>query len=169
MLDLADTKWKELHGGYRIPYDASIPLRALQDGIDVWDELWDELHHQGDVDLASYAAVPHLVRIGGESTQRDWNLYALVAIIEVERHRKGNPALPDWLQGGYEDALVRLSTLASADVASNPDSETTRAILAVLALANGELKLGAMLSGLDESELDEWVEERLAWSDLYGE
>lgn len=169
MLDLADAKWKELRGGYRIPYDASISLRSLEEGTDVWDELWNELHHQGDVDLASYAAVPHLVRVAGESTRRDWNLYGLVATIEIERHRKTNPALPDWLRTDYEDALKRLSCLASADLLCKPDSATTRAILAVLALANGELKLGALLSGLDTSELDEWLEDRLAWSELYGE
>jgi predicted DNA-binding transcriptional regulator AlpA len=37
----------------------------------------------------------------------------------------------------------------------------------VLALAKGELKLGALLSGLDSSELDEWLEEHQEWSDSY--
>lgn len=155
--------------GYRIPYDASVPLRLLEDGLDVWDELWNELHHQGDVDVASYAAVPQLVRIADESAFRDWNFYGLVATIEVERHRKGNPAIPAWLKSDYDNAFARASALALADWGSKPDSATTRAILGVLALGKGELKLGAMLSGLDASELDEWLEERLGWSKLYEE
>lgn len=167
MLCLADEKWKGLHGGYRIPYDASVPLRSLQDGIDVWDGLWNELQHQGDVDVASYAAVPQLVRIADESAFRDWNFYGLVATIEVERHRKGNPAIPEWLKADYDAAFARASALAILDLGSKPASDTTRAILGVLALAKGELKLGAMLSGLDASELDEWLEERLGWSKLY--
>jgi hypothetical protein len=61
MLSLEDRKWQEFHGGYRVSYDASVALRSIQDGIDVWDELWEELHHQGDVDIASYASVPQLV------------------------------------------------------------------------------------------------------------
>lgn len=169
MLSLEDEKWKDFHGGYRIPYDASVPLRSMQDGIDVWDELWNELHHQGDVDVASYAAVPHLVRIAGGAAHRDWNFYGLLAIIEIERHRKVNPLIPAWLSADYDGALVKASALALADMDCEQDSVTTRASLAVLTLAKGELKLGAMLSGLDTSELDEWLEERLAWSKLYEE
>ena len=110
MLSLGDEKWRDLHGGYRRPYDASAPLRLLQDGGDVWDELWNELHHQGDVDVASYASVPQLVRIAGESPSRDWNFYGLVATIEVERHRKGNPTIPDWLKDDYNAALAKASS-----------------------------------------------------------
>jgi hypothetical protein len=167
MLSLEDKTWKELHGGYGIPYDASAALRSMQDGKDVWDELWNELHHQGDVGVASYAAVPELVRIAGDATRRDWNFYGSVATIEVERHRKGNPSIPAWLKADYDSALARASVLGLADIRSRTDSETVRAILSVLALARGELKLGAMLSGLDASELDEWLEERLAWTELY--
>lgn len=167
MLSLEDKKWQELHGGYRVPYDVSVALRAMQDGIDVWDELWDELHHQGDVDIASYAAVPHLVHIARNGAGRGWNFYGLLATIEVARHRKGNPAVPAWLKADYDGAWAQVSALALADIDSKMDSLTTRAIFGVLALAKGELKLGAMLAGLDESELNEWLEERLAWSELY--
>lgn len=167
MLSLEDKKWPELCGGYKTPYDASTALKLMQDGFDVWDELWEELHHQGDVDLASYAAVPQLVRIASSWIGRDWNFYGLLATIEVARHRKGNPAVPEWLKSDYNRAWRQVSALALADIDSKIDSATTRAILGVLALAKGELKLGAMLSGLDESELDEWLDERLAWSELY--
>ncbi|GJI95300.1 hypothetical protein RugamoR57_20180 [Duganella caerulea] len=167
MLTLKDEKWKELPGAYRVPYDASVALRSMQDGIEVWDELWNELHHQGDVDIASYAAIPHLVRIAKGEASRDWNFYGLLATIEVARHRRGNPAIPAWLKTDYDGAWTEASALALADMRSEFDSSTTRAILSVLALAKGDLKLGAMLSGLDDSELDEWLEERLAWSELY--
>jgi len=167
MLDLNDGKWKELHGGYNMPYDASEALRALEAGMDVWDELWDELHHQGDVGVASYAAVPQLVRIASGAAHRDWNFYGLIATIEIERHRISNPAIPAWLQADYDNALAKASALALADLPSQADGETTQTILSLLALAKGELKLGAMLSGLDASELDAWLEERLGWTALY--
>jgi hypothetical protein len=38
-----------------------------------WDELWEELHHQGDVGEASYASVAHLVRIHRTGVVVDWN------------------------------------------------------------------------------------------------
>lgn len=169
MLSLNDGKWKELHGGYGIPYDASIALRSMKDGINVWDELWNERHHQGDVGVASYAAVPQMVCIAAKWSSRDWNFYGLVATIEVERHRKSNPALPSWLKADYDSAFARVSALALEDIGLKVDSATTRAVLSVLALAKSELKLGAMLSALDPSELDEWLEAQLAWSETHEE
>lgn len=89
---LDDPGWQQLHGGYRRPYDVSPVLVRLAAGEDTWPELWENLHHQGDVGEASYAAVPHLVRIVKDSGRRDWNLYGLVALIEIERHRKSSVA-----------------------------------------------------------------------------
>ena len=37
----------------------------------------------------------------------------------------------------------------------------------MVALAKGQIKLGALVSYLDESELDELLEDRLAWGELY--
>lgn len=74
---------------------------------------------------------------------------------KAERHRKGNPAMPAWLKADYDSGLAGAAAFASADLDSKADSATTCAILGVHALAKGELKLGAMLSGLDASELDE--------------
>lgn len=161
LLELESSRWAELDGGYRIPYDASIALRSLRDGVDVWDELWNELHHQGDLGIASYAAVPQLVNIVGALATRDWNFYGLIATIEVARRLKSNPPVPDWLAQPYDNAWIEIPKLATQDLLKSEDSYTTQTILSVLALVKGEWKLGAMLIGLDKSEVDEWCEERL--------
>lgn len=106
MLPLNDPRWKALHGGYRTPYDASVALARLERGEDVWEELWQELHHQGDVGDASYASVPHLVRICSALPERDSNLYELVSTIEVERHRRSNPQVPEWLWRDFQRRRV---------------------------------------------------------------
>jgi len=167
MLPLSDPRWKELKGGYRVPYDASPALIRLARGENVWDELWQELHHQGDVDQASYAAVPHIVRIVGGVGQRDWNPYSLASVIEVERHRKSNPPIATWLADGYAGAWRELLNVALDDLRTVDDPETLRAILGTIALAKGSLKLGALLSKIDESELAEVLERYDAWSELY--
>lgn len=167
MPDLNDPRWQQLKGGYRIVYDASVSLKAMEAGNAVWDELRQELHHQGDVDEASYAAVPHLVRIASASQTSDWNLYALVGIIEIVRHRVSNPAVPDWLLSEYETAWTRLEELALRDLASCCDPLLIRNALGVVAISKGERKLGALLMNLDTSEIDELAEEKLAWSELY--
>ena len=61
-----DPRWRTLAGGYRTPYAPTPALARFESGTrlaETWDELWNELHHQGDVGEASYAAVPALVEI----------------------------------------------------------------------------------------------------------
>jgi hypothetical protein len=168
MLPLDDPRWKNLKGGHAEPYDASVPLVRLERGEDGWEELWQELHHQGDVGEASYASVPHLVRIGAAfPMRRDWNLYALISTIEVERHRKSNPPLPEWVRADYEKALRDLLVLGLSDLARVEDPITIRAILGAVALAKGALKLGAWIAFADESEIAEMLDDHQAWSALY--
>lgn len=167
MLPLDDPRWGDLRGGYRVPYDASRPLLRMENGEDVWDELWQELHHQGDVDEASYASVPHLVRLAGVARARDWNFYGLVSTIEVERHREGNPAVPAWLADSYGDAWLKVLDLALNDLRRVEDASTVKSILGAVALARGHLKLGAWIDFADESEIAEDLEARAGWSSLY--
>ena len=168
MLPLDDPRWKTLAGGYRTVYDASVVLLAFERGEDVWDELWNELHHQSDVGEASYAAVPQLVRIGASLRKRDFNLWSLISTIEIERHRKTNPALPDWLKESYASAWRSALRLAIGDLEDATDPDTIQALLGVIAIAKGNLKLGAHISALDSSELDEFLEKSNAWSELYA-
>lgn len=169
MLPLNDPRWRELMGGYKTPYDPSDALLRLENGQEVWDELWQELHHQGDVGESSYAAVPHLVRIAKSLPHRDWNFYGLVSTIEIERHRKSNPPLPNWLASAYAEAICRLLELAIGDLPHVSDRDTVRSILGAIALAKGELKLGALISRSDASEIDEILNQYEAWSDLFNE
>ena len=145
MLSLDDPRWSTLLGGYRIPYDPRGALAALQQGRDVdaaWQELWNGLHHQGDVGEASYAAVPHLVRIHGMRGLPDWNTYALIAVIEDARRTPGNPAMPLWLVGTYDNALHQLAELGISDFRQAEEPELVSAILAILAMTKGQLLLG---------------------------
>jgi hypothetical protein len=158
MLPLDDELWQSLEGGYGIPYDASVPLRALEQADDlapIWDELWNELHHQGDVGIASYAAVPHLVRIAKARDLADWNVYAIAATIESARLAEHTPSLPEWLESGYASAWRDLLVLGLEHLRSDTDEVTTRSILATVAIAKGLSKLGRLLTEFDESEIDE--------------
>jgi hypothetical protein len=167
MLPLDDPRWNELLGGYQVPYDPSDALRRLENGEDVWHELWEELHHQGDVGEASYATVPHLVRIAKLLPRRDWNFYGLVSTIEIERHRKSNPPIPSWLAPAYTDAMRGVLELAVNDLPIVDNRDTVRSIVGAIALAKGELELGALISLSDDSEIDEVLNQYNAWSQVY--
>jgi len=111
--------------------------------------------------------VPHLVGIAATLPQRNWNLYGLVSTIEIERHRKSNPPLPEWLAETYRAAWEQLMVLALSDLRDAQDRLTVRSILGALALAKGDLELGALISLADDSEISEILEERDARSELY--
>ena len=51
IISLEDVRWANLTGGYRTPLDPRPLLTRLEtdsDTTEVWQELWDELHHQGE-------------------------------------------------------------------------------------------------------------------------
>ena len=170
MLGYDDPKWKQMNGGYKVAYDPRPALKNLENGVAMdatWDELWNQLHHQGDVGEASYAAMPHLVRIQKQTHSLDWNLYALVSTIETERHAKSNPALPAEFEEAYFNALADLAECGLQDLRMAKDPITIRAILGAIALAKGATHLGALVSKIDQSEIEEYLDEHLGWSDNY--
>jgi hypothetical protein len=120
-MERTDVRWEELEGGYRHAYDVRPALARLSAGDPrAWEELWEELHHQGDVGEASYAAVPGLVSICSDHRPADWNLYALSATIEQARHTGDNPPLPAWLAEDYALAWKRLEVLALTELSPLP-------------------------------------------------
>ncbi len=165
MLQLNDNKWKELEGGYRMPYDASIPLKKLEEAESteeinsVFVELLDELHHQGDVGLASYFSVPHIIRIAKVKKLCDYNVFALVALIEIERH-KDNPVLPKEFEEAYLHSIQNeIPELIKQFSIEKWDLALTSAILSALAVSKGHIELAdAILKMEDESLLKEFLE-----------
>ena len=79
MFALDDARWSTFKNGYRSAYDVRPLLKRFESETDVadgWEEVWNELHHQGDVDTASYAILPHLV--WGTSSFNSWGMAAFI-------------------------------------------------------------------------------------------
>jgi hypothetical protein len=158
LLSLDDTRWTELKGGYRIPFDPRQLFQRLESGIDIqgcWQELWQELYHQGDVGEASYAAVPHLVRIYQNRGEIDWNAYAIVTSIELARNVGKNPDVPLWLRQGYEDSINRLAMTGLGELPHANDKETIRSILAIIAIWKEVRTYARIIIDFSEDELNE--------------
>ncbi|MGA3101450.1 MAG: hypothetical protein ABSD61_06285 [Terracidiphilus sp.] len=140
MIGFDDPRWTQMDGGYRSPFDPRPLLKRLEseDGRDpIWNELWDELHHQGDVGEASFAAVPHIARICRDRGLLDWNVYAIVSIIELARGQGRNPDVPDWLKNDYFNAIRDLSKNGLSELPGAQDPELVLAILSVIAIEKG--------------------------------
>jgi hypothetical protein len=157
LIDFNDKRWLEMKGGYRVPFDPRSALAQLRDGIrteDAWHALWEGLHHQGDVGEASYAAVPLLVEFCGARGDGGWNLFALVAVIELARLNPKNPPLPTWLEPDYVAALNSLAQFASTQILSATDPLEARAILAVLAIRAGLRSHADALLSYSDKEME---------------
>ena len=159
MLPLDDQRWSYLEGGYRVPYDPRPSLARLREGDDsVWDEFWQELHHQGDVGEASYAVVPHLIAIHRERDVPDWQTYAIIGTIERCRTGRRNPPLPDWLAESYRGAWREVVALGCRDLARTDDQTTVQSILSAIAYAKGLRPIGEVLLDFTADELSEMIE-----------
>jgi hypothetical protein len=160
MMDFDNPEWLTLQGGYRIPYDPRRALLALERNENAeaaWKELWDELYHQGDVGEASYAAVPHLVRIHASRGIADWNTYSIVAIIEGARRNPSNPLLSARLRDAYEAAWRSLVQLGISELEAAEDPSLVTGILAVLAISKGQRTLGSLAAEFTEDERREMI------------
>ncbi len=162
MIDLNDPRLKKLLGAYRKPYDVSHPLRKIDThgpSQELWDELWNNLYHQGQIGEASFAAVPCIAWLMKKQKARDWNLYALAGIIELSRNANSNPDLPDWLALDYNTGLSEIMEMGINDLKMSIDVYTLRSILGFIALMKGSTDTAKLLLELDESEIKEILSE----------
>ena len=166
MIKLDDPIWNAFIGGYRLPYNASTRLQELENGTndteEIWEEFWNELHHQGDVDIASYAVVPHLVRICIARNLMDWSVFSLVAVIEECRIFGKNPPLPTWLEKDYPSAIKKLAELGVRNFSQDWPKELTQSVLAVAAFAKDFPNTGRMLIEFPDDEMKDVFEKFFA-------
>lgn len=165
-MDLDNRIWATLQGGYKIPYDASRPLKKLRDATRqdeypvIFTELWDNLHHQGDVGTASYLAIPQLVSICITKKSLDWNFIGLCVLIENCRLTGRNPELPEEYQDLYFDALSEFERYLLLNFKSITDQTALRLTLALFATVNGQPDLGRAIEILDEDRLPGFLEQQ---------
>jgi hypothetical protein len=164
-MDLDNKIWSTIDGGYKIPFDASIPLKQLHSTndmkviADIFADLWDNLHHQGDVGLASYLAVPQLVAICVGKKSFDWNFVGLCVVIEHCRQAEHNPKLPTEYNDIYFNGLKKLEQYLLDNFKSIKDPTTLRLTLSLFATLSGQADLGRAIENMDEDVIQEFLEQ----------
>jgi hypothetical protein len=156
MLDLNDPRWKNFEGGYHTPYDASIPLKELEETTDmnriqeILQEFWGELLHQGSVDIASYLAMPQLIRIAIKRELTHWDIPGLVGAIETQRHLN-SPEIPEEFKKDYELEIKNIFEVIN----KNKNWDKTYAISALTAMAavNKQPELAEVIIELEDDDL----------------
>jgi hypothetical protein len=144
MNEIAD--WSRLTDASGEPYDPRPALDAVANGDadEGYDELWQRLHHQGDLGTAAYAAVPELVRLVQGAALPDWRAYALTATIEERRKADGSPPIPHWLSEAYAMALADVVQPATDHLRLTEADLEVRSLLATIAQAKGQRTIGAI-------------------------
>ena len=167
MITLDNEIWSELSGGYLSAYNPVQCLTQLYENIDAndsWKELWDELHHQGDVDQASYAAVPHILEIERRAKHFNWNGFALIAVIEQCRPKNVEPrtgAIAD----GYRKAWDELLEVIANKSQKSWDDVLTTSILSCVAYARGQRVIAYALLEMDERVAKDFVKWHYGFED----
>jgi hypothetical protein len=163
MLSLDSPRWAELCHVYGEAGDIPDLLRALAasptepvlEWSEPWKQLWEAMCHGGlDVGTASYAAVPHLLRIGRTAApEARWGYFFFVASIELSRQRGLGPEVPADLQEPYSAALHDLHRWAWEIADQTWDRLLTLAVVTALAASKGDTDLAYVLSLATPDEL----------------
>ena len=172
MIDLDDPRWKSLRGPHGTPYDprpALARIRSDDASSEPWYELMNELQDGSDLGDVAYAATVGLVDIAMSGRDLGPYFFGLVASTEVGRHRKTSPPLPGWLEREYYTAWKHLPELALQVLRRPPNPGTFMVAMAVVALAQRQLRLGALLLNVDRPAMGNILEEECGWKGLYRE
>jgi len=170
-LDLDSPRWSELRHAYGDASDIPEPLRQLEDfpphaayEDEPWFSLWSALSHQGDIYSASFAAVPHVVRVIATDPMRaDFSYFQFPAWVEVCRVRTKTP-VPDDLAPSYFEALSRIPSLVAASAAQAKwEDNLLLSALAAIAASKGAITVAEVVLELTPdvlAELPQWLAER---------
>jgi hypothetical protein len=153
MIDLDSPKWKDLRGGYRTAYDASPILRALSTSdvlpASFWEDVWNNLYHQGDVGDASYAVMPCLAKIYAEKRWIDYQLPTYAYAVEEARSRSVNEPPPGWLRSEYEKSVIDIANYCLVNRIDCNDPDYGKAVVLLVAIIVGAKDIADLIDAVD--------------------
>jgi len=165
MLSLDSLKWSELVHAYGSASDIPDLLRQLEamplfddDEKEPWFSIWSSLAHQGDVYSASFAAVPHIVRILAQAPNKaDFSYFQFPAWVEICRQKKSVP-IPKDLESDYFSALRQLPSLVAVAAEREWDDGFLACALSAIAAAKGYGTVAEAVQELNVSVAEEFME-----------
>jgi hypothetical protein len=169
MISLDDPFWENVKCGYGIRYNPVPALRRLEaawsakEESKVFVELWDELHHQGDLGIGSYACVPQIVRIGRVRAPMTPDFFALIAVIEIERHEHDNPKMPREIADDYAQALSSIPELISKASPPKWDQSMIGSTCSALAASKGNRLLARAYLEMTEDNAIPFLREEIGY------
>jgi hypothetical protein len=128
-----------------------------------WFSIWSALAHQGDVYPASFAAVPHVVRILASAPDRaGYQYFGFPGWVEICRQRTSE-SVPADLREAYFQALAELPAYVAAAADRPWDDAMVQSVLSVIAVVKGTVEVAEAVSELTPDVAREflaWYKER---------
>jgi hypothetical protein len=169
MLNLDSHRWKELQHAYGSASNIPDLLRQLDSfpsstsSKEPWFSIWSALAHQGDVYSASFAAVPHVVRVLSLApTKAPEDYFHFPTWVEICRQRK-SISVPEDLFPAYIEALGKLPGLVSATSTRDWGESFSLCALSALAIGKTSPEIAAAILELTPDVLAEfrnWMDSR---------
>lgn len=163
-LPLDSPRWPQLSHAYGQASDIPSLIHALEaspspeHANEPWHSIWSALAHQGDVYSASFAAVPHVVRIlAMDPLAADPTYFQFPAIVEAWRQNK-HVTVPADLEDDYSAALSRLPSLIAQAATRHWDQDFLACALAALAAAKGYGNVAEAVIEMNPEVADEFME-----------
>lgn len=163
-LSLNSPRWGELTHAYGQASDIPALLQELvtvppsDNDREPWFSLWSALAHQNDVYSASFAAVPHVIRVLATSpSTADFSYFQFPAVVEAWRQQK-SVAIPEDLQANYFAALAALPLLVAQAADREWDGDFLACALSALAAAKGFGKVAEAVLEMTPNVADEFME-----------
>jgi hypothetical protein len=164
VLSLDSPKWSELIHAYGAATNIPDLLRQLEamppyEGEnEPWFSIWSALAHQGDVYSASFAAVPHVVRVLSEAPDKaDFSYFQFPAWVEICRQKK-SVAIPGELEADYFAALRQLPALVARAADREWDEALLICALSAIAAAKGYVRVAEAAQELSSSVAEEFLQ-----------
>ena len=164
VLSLDSPKWSELIHAYGAATDIPDLLRQLEQmppyegENEPWFSIWSALAHQGDVYSASFAAVPHVVRILAQAPDKaDFSYFQFPAWVEICRQKK-SVDIPKELASDYFVALQQLPSLVAQAADHEWDEALLLCALSAIAASKGYIKVAEAAQELTSSVAEEFLQ-----------
>jgi len=164
MLSLDSPEWALLQHAYGSAEDIPDLLRQLdtfpssEGNAEPWFSLWSALAHQGDVYSASFAAVPHVIRVLSTAPERgQYSFFLFPAWVEIRRHRNGL-TVPANLSFAYSESLNELPGLVGAAARREWDADFLACAMSALAVGKGFPEVAEAVNELNSEVAKEFLE-----------
>ncbi|WP_445370110.1 hypothetical protein ACH518_00430 (plasmid) [Methylomonas sp. HW2-6] len=164
LLSLESSRWSELQHAYGQASDIPGLLKQLaevpdsSDDKEPWFSLWSSLAHQGDVYTASFAAVPHVVKVLASSPLKaEFTYFQFPAWVEICRKKNGI-SVPEDIAPSYFNALSRLPALVAAASAREWDETFLACALSAIAASKGQVAVAEAAQELSPKVAEEFMQ-----------